>query len=197
MKRTFSLVLLTAALISAQPSGDVQKNIVDIQPLALMNGISGSYTRLVGKSVGIQAEGGVILWDPFGMESEGARGAILVPIYLRTKKKHWGMSSPYISPFIQYQKGESDLKGSRSINGSDITRYSVEAVKVGASFGRKWIFDSGFNLGIRAGYGFFPMYNDDRGDNPLVLTDDEWSTAEKFGKFISGFDAAFQVGFAF
>lgn len=197
MKRIVSLVLITAALTSAQSSESVKKNCVDIQPVSLLNGISGSYTRLVGKSVGVQIEGGVSLWDPLPTNAEGARGALYVPIYLRTQKKHRGLSSPSLSPFISYQKIETDVEGTNSVNGSSTTRISVESVKTGVSYGRRWVYDNGFTLGMRAGYGFFPFYESTRGDNPQVLKDDEWNSFEKLNKFLSGFDAAFQIGFTF
>ncbi len=197
MKRIIPIILVAAGLLQAEDTKDIQKNLVDIQPLGFISGVSGSYTRLLGERVGIQAEGYVTLWDFDDSNSSGGSFALLSPIYRRKKESHWGMSAPYIAPFVRYTKSELDVTGTYEVNGSKITDFSMESLYIGTSFGRRWIFNSGFNLGFRAGYGIPVMYETDHGSNPNVFSSDDWKTGKTFGKVLGGLDIALQVGFAF
>lgn len=172
---------------TSQPS--IQRdNAVNIYPIALVTGnFAGNYEHLFNNRHGLMVQGSFA----FG-KATGFSAALHYRYHYFSKPQHTGLNSPFWGPFAYYEKSNADVK----VKSDDIdTTYNVDVtyMKVGANWGRRWMWGNGFNIGFRIGYGL-----------PLIAefdwhgeTTDLIEQVESITKVVAGIDGEFSIGIAF
>ncbi len=164
------------------------KHSISGNPFGLIYGINLNYQSQLSKSSAIVAEDGVVAWHP---EVKGFGIGGHYRHHYRTKSNHRGMNSPFFGPFVSYESSSGEAK-------NDVTlKYSLNALKVGANVGRKWVWDTGFNITCRVGYGIFPVFSVDWDDHHNRISEDEKERVEDLAKGVGGIDGELSIGFAF
>ncbi len=204
MKETALFVTALFLAVSAQATDSTEnkicKNALDIQPLRLFSGVTINYERMVSEKSGLFMEGAAYLWDPAGSGSEGFGLNLQYRRHRFEKEKHKGISSPYWGPTLYFEKsgGSAEVAVSDGYSlSTDKVMFDLTALRLGVSTGRRWCFDSGFNIDLRGGYGIFPLFDISWDDPKKSIAQSDKDKVETLSKIIGGIDFGFSMGFAF
>ena len=159
----------------------------------LIGGFSMNYEYLIGKS-GIVAELGVISSDFESLKKHGVNAQLA---YRRHFKPT--LNSFYHGPFFTFKHINAHI-GMEKRNSWDYYDVKYSGGVVGYSIGKKWIFGSGFGIGLRLGAGFpFLSYEWDSklmNDYPYEYQEKQLSF-EHSQNALSIWDSEFTLGFSF
>jgi hypothetical protein len=164
------------------------KNAVNINPAALIWGnINASYERFLGDKHGAMLQAGLFFNNGFGIAGH-------YRYHYYKKDDHSGISSPFIGGFAAYENTKDDANVKNSATGST-TVYHIEAtyVKVGLTWGRRWVFSNSMDITGRIGYGFPIVAKFKWPDSPPAET----KSIENNKKYWNGVDAELSIGYAF
>lgn len=178
----------------------IRKNAIDIQPLKLMSGLTINYERLLGEKTGLFLEGSAYLYDPLGSDSHGFGTGVQFRFHRFNNPKQVGLSSPYWGPTLYFEKssGSAEVATANGFSSSiEKVEFDLTALRVGISTGRRWIYDSGFNIDLRGGYGIFPLYNLSWNDPKKSIAESDKDKVKTLSKVLGGIDFGFSLGFAF
>lgn len=163
---------------------------IQIYPFGLLVlNFAGNYEKLLQKRHGLMVEGNFQLMNT---ENSNYGLGLHYRYHYFSKPKHRGMNSPYCGPFIKYNHitgtaWEEDMYGRK-----DYTM-SVDALRAGINWGRRWVWNSGFNINFRIGYGLpiHMVYN----WQPAIP--EAVNQIEALMTTFSGIDGELTAGFAF
>ena len=197
MKNNYSVVFVgillgSISLVFSQGDENMKalNNSINFNPIGIALGsIGGNYEHLFGQKHGIMIQGvfpaGYALGKGSGMAVE-----LQYRYHYFRKKNQFGLNSPFWGPFVYYEKsGGSEVKDNKG------TKYNIdiEYCKVGASWGKRWIWGKTFNLVFKIGYGL-PLYAK---YNWSPNEPDQVKTIESLTTVIAGIDGELTIGFAF
>lgn len=185
------LTLLSFTTVSAQKVLEKESfNTISLSPLSMF---SVRYERVAQQKYGFDIEGSANYWKSnlncdFSFQYNHYYKKVKMTRSSDGSKK--GMKFYKIGPFVKYVHRE------QSVEEKDIDYdYNADYITPGFQFGRKRIFNSGFTIDTRIGYGF-----------PIPLDDFEWEngipadsheTVENINRFAAGFNLGLGLGFSF
>ncbi|KMQ49363.1 hypothetical protein CHISP_3725 [Chitinispirillum alkaliphilum] len=112
--------------------------------------------------------------------------------HYHTRSNHRGLNSPFWGPYIVYGQLSGDAFEEENFSRDDFT-FELKTVKLGLNWGRRWVWNSGFSLVFRIGYGI-PVYSEYQWfpHNPKRIED-----LERLLDIFTGIDGEFTIGWAF
>jgi hypothetical protein len=186
-----ALTLILQISIPAQVNTNApvlnQTIAVNTNPLSLVLGsYGGNVEVLLNGKHGLMAEA--------GFSNSATASATVASFHYRhhyfTKPRHQNMNSPFWGPFFYYEKSH----GTIADNANNIN-YTVDILygKLGLDWGRRWVWNNGFNICFHIGYGLPLIADFDwHGNEP-----DQVDVIENLTKLIAGIDGGLSLGFAF
>jgi|WetSurMetagenome_2_1015567.scaffolds.fasta_scaffold20953_3 hypothetical protein len=183
------LVSITLAFSQEAENRKALRNSINFNPIGIALGtIGGNYEHLFGQKHGIMIQGAFPTGYALGMGS-GIAVELQYRYHYFRKNNQIGLNSPFWGPFVYYEKSKTEIKDN---NG---TKYNVDIkyFKVGANWGKRWIWGNTFNLVFRIGYGI-PLY---AGYNWSPNEPDQVETIETLTTALAGVDGELTIGFAF
>lgn len=182
----FLVLILSQISFSQDSINDLdQTNSISIYPLGIVFGNAAfNYEHLFHGKHGIMIQCSF----PFFGKTKGYTGALHYRHHYFSKQKHIGLNSPFWGMFAYYEKSEAEIE-----DGYNQYNLKINFMKAGINWGRKWIFNSGFNICFRIGYGI-----------PFIAEFD-WSPTEPdnveaieaLTKILGGIDGEFTIGYSF
>ncbi len=186
-----ALLIITALtiLLAQTDFSEYPKNAVGILPAHFARGVALNYERQLSDKLSLYTEVTGIFWFMPGLlDNDGVNTHVQLKIH-KPEPDHNPLCSPYIAPFIWYEKGV--FKGEFllfSDEEPEATDYQL--LKIGVAGGRRWIFNNKFTMDIQGGMGVFPYYSYDNEVKNWYHDSDELV-------FLAAFNFRFSLGFVF
>ena len=183
-KYLFLIALFSAASnVNAQTNNDTSnieprdefKQAINFCPIALAFGIySVNYERLLTVHHGIMIRGDYES-IPKRIAPEGINVDAKAAIVNYRYHLCGGMNSLFVGVFGRYRVFEGDALANEIPFDFTISEFTV-----GANLGKRWVFNSGFNITLNAGYGHFM--------DQLNTTDKSYEAAQEIKRFTNDYD---------
>lgn len=196
----FAAILVSIFALSPCAQDDDTLNLrthaIQTNPLSMLSGAVGvnyEYLFLPRNGVAVEAViGASPVYKGFGAGLHYRR-------HYHSKPGHKGLDSPFWGPFINVASFESEMQytesGSRGSSTYTIP-FSATYAAIGLNWGRRWVWNNGFSVVTRIGYGL-PIVSLDIDDSEHEMEAEARDMVVTVMKVVYGIDGELSIGFAF
>jgi hypothetical protein len=189
----FSILLVSNLFAQVEKPAVIKKfnQAVNTCPGGIPMGIySVNYEYFFGKNIGLMAR---FDYEDIPKKYTDANIEASGVAFILNSRWHFSgeMESKYVGVYLRYRK----YSGSGNIESTDFD-FTIPEMTLGVNYGKRWIWDNGFNINLAFGYGFFLTKTHDADPSNASIK----SVLDQFEDsydFIDPFLGEFSIGYTF